>query len=109
MLAHELVDLVDLINGYNNIQVEINQRFYVGVARLPADHAEAHSVLLEQGEYFLQEIGLVQSDGLPEGECFHAAEVLGWLNVWWRVRGSATASPTSRRTQSRTLSLLSSR
>src|ERR1700685_2862240 len=76
MLLHELANLVDLIDRNRKIQIETDQRLDVGVDRLPADHAEAHSVVLEQREDLLQEIGFVQSDGLPEGECFHGAGVL---------------------------------
>jgi hypothetical protein len=76
MLAHDLVDSTDLIDCDDKIQVEANQRFYVGVDRLSADYAETHLVVLEQGKDFLQEIGFVQSDGLPEGKCFHGAGAL---------------------------------
>ena len=76
MFPHELANLIDLIHRDRKIQVETDERLDIGIYSLAADHAEAHSVLLEQGEYFLQEIGLVQSDGLPEGECFHGASVL---------------------------------
>jgi len=70
MLPHELVDLVDLINRYDKIEIETDQRLHVGVDSLTANHAEAHFVLLEQSEDFLQEIGFVQSDAFQKESAF---------------------------------------
>ena len=66
-------DLIKLTGDSNcKIEIEADQRLHVGVDSLTADYAEAHSVLLEQREDFLQKIGFVQSDGLPEESAFMA-------------------------------------
>jgi hypothetical protein len=76
VFLHELANLIELTDRYNQIEIETDQRLHVGVDSLTAYHAEAHLVVPEQSEDFLQEIGFVHSNGLPERECFHGAGAL---------------------------------
>ena len=63
VVAHQLVDLIDLTDRDDEIQIEADKRLYVGIDGLTADHTEAYSVVLEQRENFIQEIGFILSNG----------------------------------------------
>jgi hypothetical protein len=70
MLSHEPADLIDLSHRYDQVEIETDQRLYISVDSLAANHAKADSIVLEQGEDFVQKIGFVQSDAFQNESAF---------------------------------------
>jgi hypothetical protein len=73
ILLQQLLNLRELVHGNNNVEIEADNRFCVGVDALSAEHAITNPALVQQLDHSAKKIRLISHHNFPERLCPHSS------------------------------------